>query len=101
MSTMRCRPKKAQEVVYTCCVLHNLLIEKRPGVHLQDISRQPIIPGVYDVSWHSDDNLVDLQIKGGNNQTTVAKNQRNHLKLYYNNVGRVTWQDRAIDLQEG
>jgi len=49
---MRCRPKKAQEIVYTCCVLHNLLIEKRPGEHLQDISRQPVIPGVYGrVPW--------------------------------------------------
>ncbi len=52
-----------------------------------------ITPG----AWRNDMMLQDMQqVKGGNNATSEAKDVRNYLKHYYNNVGSVPWQDNMI-----
>lgn len=89
-------PEKVELIAYTCCVLHNLLIEKRPGIHLQDVACQPITRDVYDISWHHEGDLVPIKKLARNNATAKAKAVRRHLSKYYINTGSVDWQYRMI-----
>lgn len=92
-SEMNHFPEKAEKIVYSCTILHNLLVKKRPGVHLQDIIKIPITKDVYDISWHDVDALESLQKLKGNNSTDTAKVYRDHLKRYYFYSGSVPWQE--------
>jgi hypothetical protein len=68
-----------------------------PGLQNRDVDQEDnnhqIIPG----TWRKDAVLQDIQnIRGGNIATRDAKAIRIYLKHYYNNVGRVNWQDDMI-----
>ena len=98
LGTINAKPEKVQLITYACCVMHNLLIEKRPGQHLQDVVRVPVAPGAADdVSWQTGDTLAELVRLRGNTGNKLAKAQRNHMCDYYNSpLGAVPWQDKML-----
>lgn len=89
---MQFTPEKCEAIVVAAATLHNLLIEKRPSTYLQDVSEQPVIPGVIDLSWQCEHTLENLRTLEGNYGTRRAKAQRDHIKQYMNTIGSVPWQ---------
>ena len=93
---MQLLPNNAALVTYTTCVLHNLLIAKRPHEYLNRVSAQAA-PNAPDLQWHDADMLLNLQRLRGHTDLKAAKVVRDHLRAYYNSPsGAVEWQDRLI-----
>ncbi len=68
-----------------------------PGLQNRDLDHEgndhQIIPG----AWRNEGVLQEVQnVQGGNLDTRKGKAVRVYLKHYYNNVGRVPWQDDMI-----
>ena len=96
LTCMQLLPKNATLVTYTCCLMHNLLVKKRPQPYLGDVADQhaQAAPGE---DWQDADTLDNLQHIGGNTALKEAKIVRNHLRDYYNSVGAVPWQDVTVN----
>ena len=93
---MQLNPENASIVTYTCCLLHNLLIQKRPRDYLRQVAQQSD-PASPDLLWQDDVTLDQLQTMGGHTSLNEGKIVRDHLRNYYNShVGSVPWQDHAI-----
>ena len=91
-------PEVVREVTRACCILHNMMRIRYPGLQnaaldLEDEDHK-MIPG----AWREDAHLENLQmIHGPNIDTLNAKKQRVVLSEYYNSpAGSVPWQDRMI-----
>ena len=97
LTCLQLLPENAATVAYTCCVLHNFLIEKRPKLYLRAVAEQaqPMAPTM---TWQDADTLANLQTQRGNTDIKAAKVVRNHLRDYYHgDNGKVSWQDKACE----
>ena len=96
LSTMQHSPSTVKLIVETCCLLHNLMRTRYPGVQNPLLDREDddhnIIPG----EWRKDRrHMLDMQrVKGPSQATRQAKRQRLLLKHWCNaeNAGAVPWQ---------
>ena len=96
-TTMRHRPEIATLVTSTCCVLHNIIRDRYPVMQAPMLDREDqhhnLIPG----AWRNGYDMHEINRNiGGNTSKKRAKAQRDLLKLYYNDIGAVPWQDRMI-----
>lgn len=94
-TTMMQEPKNVTKIVLGALTLHNVLRRRmplRPGEVDADDGQGNIVPG----AWRQTAVLTDNRNLRGNQSMRRAKEQRNDLKDYYNNVGRVRWQERAV-----
>ena len=104
LTTMAQRPENVQTIVYTACVLHNLIRIRKDALTgaLEGDRVEPetgnIIPGTWRTATVGNQvNLTGLDVTGGNTSTKTAKQQRDVLCAYYNSErGRVPWQDRMV-----
>ncbi len=96
LTCMQLAPKNATAVTYACCLMHNLLIHKRPQAYLRDVADNHV-PAAPRLDWQDAQTLLNLQVIGGNTSLKEGKVVRNHLRDYYNSVGAVPWQDVAVD----
>ena len=92
------RPEKVGSIVLGCCVLHNYLRKKHPGLGLHLIDREdPETHNIQPGTWRSLEDMTALENLRGNNATQAAKSQRDYLCSYYNSdVGSVPWQEDMI-----
>jgi len=90
------KPDNVQTIVYTCCVMHNLLIQERPQEYLATVAEQAR-PGAPNLDWHDADVLATIRTAGGNHTDKKGRAVREHLAAYYSRQGAVPWQDDAIE----
>ncbi|XP_014667098.1 PREDICTED: uncharacterized protein LOC106808766 [Priapulus caudatus] len=85
LTTMQHEPDTIRLIVEACVCLHNLMRLHYPTIQnaaldAEDVNHQ-LIPG----AWRTDANMHELNnIRGNNRDTSVAKKQREYLKLYFN-----------------
>ena len=96
-TTMRHSPQIATLITSACCVLHNIIRDRYPVMQAPMLDREDqqynLIPG----AWRDGYDMQDINRNiGGNTSKKRAKGQRDLLKLYYNDIGAVPWQERMI-----
>lgn len=95
LTTINLSPKKVITVVLACCYLHNYLRKKQKGQYTGQIT----FNNVGDLENNNQEDygeltsLVPTQTK---NPTFSAKNTRQKFCNYFNNEGKVSWQDEVI-----
>lgn len=108
--TMYCQPDKAQNIVSTCCILHNLLMTRNRASycppHFADTydARGNFIPG----EWRpkkTTEGLFSANLSTGrgvlNRTIGSASSIREHLQNYCNSAeGSVRWQRKAFFMSE-
>lgn len=103
LTTMLQKPDNMETIVLACCYLHNLLATRKMETIIRraDTEETPadqcqMIPG----SWRCEDALDSLQVAGGNVGTRSARAQRDYLRDYYTTTCKVSWQDKAIEVNK-
>ena len=95
LTCMQLAPENASAVTYATCVLHNMLSIMRPKDYLSVVAQQTDVDGT-DLRWRDLETLAGLQRTRGQRSRQEAVNIRDHIRSYYNGVGAVPWQDRAV-----
>ena len=95
LTTMSQNPETVTSIVLACCMLHNIMRLRHPGIYQgladEEDDNHRVIPG----QWRQGACLQDIEdVAGGNRDTQVAKRQRLYLKHYYN--APVVWQRDMI-----
>lgn len=92
---------KIDIVILACCALHNFLRKTSKSNYItekcvdhEDINNGNIIPGQWRQQTGS--SLINLENTKMTNASFVAKNVRETYKNYFNNVGKVSFQDRMV-----
>ena len=85
LTTMSQNPVTVTSIVLACCMLHNIMRLRYPGIHQgiadEEDDNHRVIPG----QWRQGACLQDIgEVAGGNRDIQVAKRQRLYLKHYYN-----------------
>lgn len=80
LNTINLSPEKAETITLTCCILHNYLTTTSPA-YTED---------------NEESNLENLSLQGGCHSSRDAITIRDKFCQYFNSVGTVEWQDRAI-----
>jgi len=95
--TLPHKPETAALITHACCVLHNLLRARNPVAHADLVDREDanhnLIPG----AWRAGVNMHEVEDHALRGRINVqAKTQRALLKLYYNSIGAVDWQQDKV-----
>ena len=96
LSTVCLPAEKVENIVLSACCLHNFLLMRHPipeeMVDREDDSHH-MVPG----NWREEKSCFqDIPPTQSKNYTTSAKRQRDILKLYFNHICKVPWQDEMI-----
>lgn len=88
-------PDKTKKIVLACCFLHNYLRMSTSNIcqgsmDMEYQEERRIIEG----SWRTQVSLFNLQHGNNRNSTELAKNVRNNYCQYFNNEGKIPWQDK-------
>lgn len=87
------------KVVLACCALHNFLRRKCSNTYTPNdvFDVEDTITGniTLGLRTHSD-NLLDLQNGYNRNHSAEAKEVREQFKIYFNNSGKVSWQEKMV-----
>lgn len=103
LTTMLQKPGNVETIVQACCCLHNLLAARKPQKITRRADREDTDAYHYwwaDGSWRSEDTLDYLQVVGGNVGTRSARAQRDYLRDHYTTIDKVSWQDKAVDVNK-
>lgn len=94
-------PDKVEVIVLACCALHNFL--RRASNHyitsasidVENTETVEVIPG----SWHAtqSNGLQNWAVSNSKNPSLDAKEVREQYCAYFNDQGKVPWQDRVVD----
>lgn len=97
--TINLSPEKVQIIVLACCYLHNYLrrnLKKayisRDSVDFEDIEASKVIDG----TWRAKTDLTSLTATYSRNSSSTAKEVRDLYCHYFNNEGKVSWQDKFM-----
>lgn len=99
LTTIQTAPANARKITKACLILHNLMRDRYPNLQNADLDQEDdqgdIIPG----TWRNLGVLEDFnQLGRGPRGTREGKQLRVYLKHYYcSEVGRVPWQEAAIN----
>lgn len=100
LSTMGQRPQTVKKITKACLCLHNLMRIRYPTLQNNDLDHEDgehqVVPG----AWRNAAVMHEVAVAGrGPRLTGPARAQRVYLMKYFNDpVGRVDWQDAAIDM---
>ncbi|VEN60036.1 unnamed protein product [Callosobruchus maculatus] len=83
-TTINLNPSKVETITLACCVLHNFL--SMHSAHYTEMDNEEC-------------NLESLSQQAGSRYTSEAINIRNQLCNYFNTIGKVSWQNRAIGIE--
>ncbi|XP_077277014.1 uncharacterized protein LOC143905464 isoform X2 [Temnothorax americanus] len=102
-SPMRYDPDDVRDIVLAICCLHNMLRSHSVGRIMYTppgyIDMENEMTGQFQYGdWRraQGQGLIQLQHQGSNRHASAALQMRETLCEYFNNVGRVPWQDEAI-----
>ena len=98
MATSMCHDVSTSILITTtCCLLHNLFRVRYPVNHVELLDREDQDHNLVQGAWRQGVNMHDMdEVLRGNTSNKEAKAQRQLLKIYYNSVGAVHWQERMI-----
>ncbi|XP_031335351.1 putative nuclease HARBI1 [Photinus pyralis] len=82
LNTINLSPEKAEMITLTCCILHNHLASNNP----------------FYTRTEEECHLESIASQGGSHSSREAINIRDKFCEYFNSVGRVEWQDRAVGI---
>lgn len=98
-STITGYPENVSTIILACIALHNYIMETKLSMYCPSDfvdsydSNGILIPG----KWNDTANpMKKLRKLGSNNATSSAFEIRNQLIEYFNNVGKVSWQDKMF-----
>ena len=102
---MRYDPDDARCIVLAICCLHNMLRSHSIGRMMYTppgyIDKEDEMTGQFQHGeWRregQEQGLLRLQHQGSNRHANAAIEMRETLCEYFNNIGRVPWQDQAIN----
>ncbi|XP_077371324.1 putative nuclease HARBI1 isoform X1 [Festucalex cinctus] len=103
LTTMLQKLTNVETIVLACCCLHNLLATRNPQNINTEADREELDADNYlweDGTWRSGDNLDSLQVLRGNGGRKSAQAQRDDLRDYYVTSGKVSWQDKAVEVSK-
>lgn len=90
-------PDKAKKIVLGYCFLHNYLRKSTSYICQGSMDMEYEENGrTIEGSWRTQVPLFDLQHGNNRNSTELAKNIRNTYCQYFNNKGKIPWQDKFI-----
>ena len=95
LGTIQLKPDNASAAAFACCVLHNICSVMRPKQYMR-ISADQADPDASFMEWRDLDTLGNLQASRGHRDRNEARHVRDHLRSYYNSIGAVDWQERAV-----
>lgn len=82
-TSINLKVENIEKVVLACCALHNLLRRNSKSYTLRDST--------------DDSKMLNLEPRGTDNtHTSEAKQVREKFKRYFNNAGKVNWQDQMV-----
>ncbi len=84
--------KTSRAMVAAAVGLHNHIIDIYPDRATVEVENQRR-------AGHQSEDTVDMQPRSGAADSRAAREQRDHLKDYYNGPGAVPWQDRMVRKQ--
>lgn len=90
-------PEKASVVVLACCYLHNFLRKRKLVSYgtLEQINRENLKTGSLILgSWRERGELVNIQASHSRNPSERSKEIRDTFCDYFNNEGKIAWQDK-------
>lgn len=94
LTTINLSPEKVQRIVLACCYLHNFLRRKVRGQNT-DMSKGNNSDNTENINIEQTQ-LHSLQPLRGRNASISAKNIRKKFCDYFNNEGKVAWQDNVF-----
>ncbi|XP_060561924.1 putative nuclease HARBI1 [Ruditapes philippinarum] len=100
LTTMQTTPRNAKRITKACLILHNLMRDRYPSLQNEDLDHDDgqgdVVPG----AWRNVGVLDDVNdVARGPRGTREGKQLRVYLKHYYcSDVGRVPWQEAAINM---
>lgn len=98
-SKINLQPQNIDAVVLACCVLHNFLRKNNPAMYTPTDSLDYEDPTTYEVrdGFRADEPCVaSLCVGQTRNPSQEAKHVRDKFMSYFNNEGRVHWQERYV-----
>ncbi|GFO42859.1 hypothetical protein PoB_006936400 [Plakobranchus ocellatus] len=96
-SEIRLKPENIDCVVLACCALHNCLRNKAPTSYSPNdvLDQEEPITHVFQEGLRAiGPNIADIVPCHGRNSTDEAKSIRDKYTVYFNTVGKVSWQNR-------
>lgn len=91
LTTINLSPRKISKIVLACCYLHNYLRRKLTDQYTGSSTGDPVNSNITEPQ-----SLTSLQPLHRRNIATSAKNIRQNYCDYFNNEGKVPWQDQII-----
>lgn len=88
---------KAKKIVLACYYLHNYLRKSSSYICQGSMDMVYEEEGrIIEGSWRTQETLINLQHGNNRNSTELAKDIRNIYCQYFNNEGKIPWQDKFI-----
>ena len=104
LTTMCPVSDNVETVVVAACVLHNLIAVRRPQQYMLEGDHEEeggdVVKGIWRQGLANEKKWRGFDALPGNTSGKYGKLQREYLKEYYNNVGAVSWQKKAIGVME-
>ena len=96
-TTIRHRPEIASLITSTCCVLHNIIRDRYPVMQAPMRDQKDQHYNLMLGAWQNGYDMHDINRNvGGNTSKKRAKAQRDLMKLCYNDIGAMPWQNQMI-----
>lgn len=98
-SQIKLQPQHIDTVVLACCALHNFLRKESPGKYTPSDSldrEDPETHKIQDGLRVGESNIASMSRAQARNATEEAKLIRDRFKNYFNNEGRVEWQNEHL-----
>jgi hypothetical protein len=90
-------------IVLTICVLHNFLLKnsssyiKQTSFDSENVETHEIEPGTWRQEINNiDETIISLQTNSIKNSSTIAKMNREEYLKFFNEKGKISWQDEMI-----
>ncbi|XP_036150116.1 uncharacterized protein LOC118648027 [Monomorium pharaonis] len=90
LNTIPLSVEKVELITYTCCILHNFLLQKKAHSYIPLELRNNISESIQS-------NLNSILHQNGNRCTDRAVIIRDHFCTYFNTIGTIPWQDIRIE----
>lgn len=88
-------PIRVKEIVLACCVLHNVLLDKSARSYTMQARFEG--DSLFETPNEGLEELIAIARQNRVSQLHGAE-IRNYFKMYYNGIGKVSWQDGKISV---
>ena len=97
LTCLQQEPLTGIHIIEACFTLHNLLQVRRPRLQANEVDHEDYQGSLVPGAWRANVQLTDTEPGAAGRPNDEGKVQRNYLKVYNNNVGRVPWHDDIVN----